>query len=328
MTFIHLLPAVLGLIKSSIMKNIFSGLFGKPSIENQTRSNSVRIPLYSTKHPAFNQIREIEKMIDETIKVQIIGDAPLYSSNSGSYLDMLKLFDEAVAKAPDDPDLLYARASLHYFHLQGKDGQDDRNRVLELSPSHFDASMNKEYFKSWDPILKLPGFDENRKTLPDFMAKHLQLGHSAQLVRDHLRGAIAIVVQETPNIALDGCSKIRWDFKWINTPHGKVAAHYLFLNNGKFQEMFIPHLAENEPTINSNFWMLKRLTTEKYCFIIIVRGSKVIWNERYFFPAELLKTLKKLEADLNKDGAISSMEKFQAAAQWYMNNSDVSTLKH
>jgi hypothetical protein len=32
--------------------------------------------------------------------------------------------------------------------------------------------------------------------------------------------------------------------------------------------------------------------------------------------------------DLKKDGAISSMDKFQTAAQWYMNNSDVNSLKY
>jgi hypothetical protein len=42
----------------------------------------------------------------------------------------------------------------------------------------------------------------------------------------------------------------------------------------------------------------------------------------------LLKTLKKLEGDLKTDGAISSMNKFQTAAQWYMNNSDINTLKY
>ncbi|HEY5593050.1 MAG TPA: hypothetical protein VIK55_18800 [Paludibacter sp.] len=309
------------------MKNIFTSLFGKPSIENQTKSNLGQIPLYSSKHPAHIEIQEIEELIDKTIEIKIVGDSPLYSSNSDSYLDIVNLFDQAVAKAPEDPDLLYARASLHYFHMQGKDGQVDRNRVLELSPTHFDASMSKEYFKSWDSLLKLPGWNETKTTLPDFIAKHVQLGHLAQLVRDHLRGAIAIVVQENPNIGLDGCSKIRWDLKWVNTPHGKVAAHYLFLNNGKFQEMFIPHLAEDEPTINGNYWLLKRLAAEKYCFIVIVRGTKVIWNERYFFPSELLKTLKQLEKDLKTDGAISSMTKFQTATQWYMNNSDVSTLK-
>jgi hypothetical protein len=310
------------------MKNILKSLFGKPSNENQTKSNLGQIPLYSSKHPAHDEIQKIEELIDKTIEIKIVGDSPLYSSNSGSYLDILNLLNQAVSKAPSDSDLLYARACLHYFHMQGKEGQDDRDKVLELSPTHFDAFMKKEYFNSWDTLLNLSGWNENKTSLPDLMAKHLQLGHSAQIIRDNLRGAIAIVVQENPNIVLDGCSKIRWDLKWISTPQGKIAAHYLFLNNGKFQEMFIPHLDGKEPKINSNYWLLKRLGEEKYCFIVIVRGSKVIWNERYYFPSELLKTLKNLGRDLKTDGAISSMSKFQTAAQWYMNNSDVSTLKY
>jgi hypothetical protein len=310
------------------MKNIITSLFSRPLIKDQTKSNLGQIPLYSPKHPAHVEIQEIEKLFDRTIEIKIVSNTPIYSSNSGSYMDILNLFDKAIAKAPDDPDLLYARACLYYFHLQGKDGQVDRNRVLELSPTHFDAIMNKEYFKSWDTILHLPGWDENKTVLPDLMANHLRLGHSAQIVRDNLRGAIAIVIHENPSIGLEGCTKIRWDLKWVESPNGKVAAHYLFLNNGKFQEMFIPHLTEDEPTINSNFWLLKRLSAEQYCFIVIVRGSRVIWNERYFFPTELLKTLNKLEGDLKTDGAISSMNKFQTAAQRYMDNSDINNLKY
>jgi uncharacterized protein (TIGR02145 family) len=91
--------------------------------------------------------------------------------------------------------------------------------------------------------------------------------------------------------------------------------------------MFIPHLAEGEPSINSNYWLLRRLAIEKYCFIVIAKGSQVIWNERFIFPPALLKTLKQVDADLKKEGAVSSMDKFQTAAQWYMNNSDVNVLK-
>jgi hypothetical protein len=310
------------------MKNIFKSLFGKPSVENQTKSNLEQVPLYSSKHPAFKEILQIEEKSEKTIKFEVTGSSTLTTYNSGDYLQLIELFNQAIAKAPGDPDLLYARSGLHFLALQGEDGQKDRDSVLKISPNHFDAFMNKEHFKTWDSLFQLPCWDEKKTVLTDLMKKHIESEHYAQVVRDHLRGAVAIVVPENPNIGIEGCSKIRWDLKWISTPHGKIAAHYLFLNNGKFQEMFMPHLTGSDPSINSNFWLLKRLVLENYCFIVIVRNSKVIWNERFIFPPVLLKTLSQMGIDLKKDGAISSMDKFQTAAQWYMNNSDVSTLKY
>ena len=46
------------------MKNIFTSLFGKPSIENQTKTNLGQIPVYSPKHPAHVEIQEIEELIE------------------------------------------------------------------------------------------------------------------------------------------------------------------------------------------------------------------------------------------------------------------------
>jgi len=309
------------------MKNFISNLFGKPPFENQQVTGSEQIPLYSPDHPAHEEIRKIEELAEKTIKVKVCGNSAMFSHNSEDYFQMVELFDKAVAKVPNDADLLYARASLHYFGMQGKDGQDDRTRVLIMSPSHFDATMCKEHFKSWDSLFRLSAFDQSKTPVSPIITDDIERGRYAQVVRDHLRGAVAIILPENPNINLAG-TKIRWELKWINTPNGNVAAHYIFFSNGKFQEMFIPHLTENEPKINSNYWLLRRLALEKYCLIGIVRGSKVIWSQRFVFSPSQLKTLQQLGADLKKDGPVSSMDKFQTASQWYMNNSDEGALKY
>jgi len=243
--------------------------------------------LYSTEHPAHEEIRRIEELVGKTTKVEVFGNFAFYSHNSEDYFKIVELFDIAVEKAPKDVDLLYARASFHYFGMQGNDGQNDRNRVLEMLPSHFDATMCKEHFKSWDSIFRLPAFDETKTTIPSLIAANIESGHYAQVVRDNLRGAIAIIMPENSKISLTG-TKIRWELKWIKTPNGDVAAHYLFFSNGHFQEMFIPHLSDSEPKINSNYWLLMRLALEKYCLLSIVRGSQVVWSHRFVFSPDQL----------------------------------------
>lgn len=306
------------------MMNILSKLFSSPA----KAGNRLKTPLYSAEHPAYKEIQGIEELLEKTIDVKISGNTPLFSGNSVHYGDIMDLFSKALGKAPDDPDLLYARASVNYFYLQGGDGKADRDRVLEICPSHFDAMMSRDHFQTWETLPQLPTWNEKKSTIPELIATNVATTHYAQIVRDNLRSAFAIVVPWSPGIDLKGCTKIRWELKWVDTPHGKLAAHYLFLNNAKFQEMFIPHLSESEARVNHNYWMLRRLADEKYCFIVITSGKSVLWNERYMFPSALQNTLQRLGNDLKKDGPASSMVKCQNAAQWYMNNSDINALKY
>ena len=159
------------------------------------------------------------------------------------------------------------------------------------------------------------------------MMKHVEMDHMVQVVRDHLKGAIAVVVPEKM-LNLAGCSRMRWELRWESTPNGKVAAHYLFLDNGRFAEFFIPPMGEGDPKINNNYWLLRRMANERFCFITIFRGRSVIRNERYLFPPALLKTLSQMGSDLTETGPATSMPKFQTAAQWYMQNSDEGSLRY
>ncbi len=301
--------------------NIWKRLFGGSQKPHQPN------PLFSGKHPSAKEIAEAEDIVTKTIEIKVAGSGTITSFNSGDYLRIKEVLDRAVSKAPTDPDLLYARASLHYIALQGEDGQKDREQCLLLAPNHFDAKTKKDHATSWDSLFALPGWDERRSQLSDLMMKHVEMDHLVQVVRDHLRGAIAVVVPES-RIKLAGCSKMRWELRWESTPQCKVAAHYLFLDNGQFAEFFIPHLAESEAKVNTNYWLLRRLAREQYCFIVINRGRSVIRNERYMFPQTLIRTLQKMESDLISGGPAASMSQFQSAAQYYMQHSDESSLKY
>jgi hypothetical protein len=310
------------------MIQLLKRLFG----DNASSRSTQPMPLYSAKHPAADEISEAEKAASEILVSNVISETSGYaiterSINSPEYFHIKSILDNALQKCPDDPELIYARSSLHYWYLQGEDGMKDRENCLSLNPNHFDARMKGAHFKSWETVFHFPQWDEHHKVLPDAIIKSVESGSRLQLVRDHLRGAIALIVPENL-ISLDGCSKMRWELRWNSTPEGNIAAHYLFLDNGQFGEFFVPHLAEEEPTMNANYWLLRRLANEQYCFIVICRGNTVIRNERYLFPSKLMKTLSKMESDLIKTGPISSLAQSQEAAQWYMKNSDENTLKY
>lgn len=288
-----------------------------------------KTPTWSKDHPAAKEIAEVEDAASKLIEIKVVGDGAqtITSTNSTACFDLIAKLDKALEKSANDPDLIYARASLNYMALQGEDGQKDREKCLALTPDHFDATMKRDHFQSWETIFNLPHWDEAQTALPDLMMKHLEMNHCAQVVRDHLRGAIAIVVPEN-KVNLAGCSRMRWELKWASTPLGSVATHYLFFDNKTFLELFIPHTSAGAPMISSNYWLLRRLALEKHCFIVITRDRSVVRNERFIFPTTLLQTLDSMSAELKKCGPVSSTPQFQKAAQWYMQNTDESSLKY
>lgn len=307
--------------------NFWNRLLGKaenpPESETQV---SQHLPLYAKNHPASREISEVEAVVSETIRIKTTGDIRETSFTSHDYNHIKEILDRALEKCRDDADLVYARASLHYLFLQGEDGKNDRERCLRLDPDHFDAVMKRDHFKSWDTVFHLPRWDESQTELPEVMAKQLERDRTLQVARDHLRPAITVVIPAS-RVNLAGCSRLRWELRWESTPKGKVAAHYLFLDNGQFQEFFVPPLADGEPNPNSNYWLLQRLARENYCLIVITDGRSVVRNERFLFPASLRQTLVGMGADLLKSGPVISLQEFQRAAQWYMQNSDESSLK-
>lgn len=288
-----------------------------------------KYPIYSDKHIAAKEIMEVEKDFTQSVKISIHGSQTLTSFNTIIYLRIKEILDRVIDKDFDNPDLFYARASLHYLALQGKDGMEDRDKCLSLCPEHLDANMHKKHFNIWNNIFEINGWDETQKEIPDLMKYNVENGLVAQVVRNNLRIAIAIVLPLS-KVNLTGCNKMRWELKWVKTPHGKIAAHYLFFDSGKFAEFFIPSIQEHTPEqrMNHSYWLLRRLALETYCFIVISDGNKVVRNEKYIFPSNLILTLKSMGKDILQGDTVSSISAYQMATQWYMNNSDINDLKY
>ena len=282
--------------------------------------------LYLSNHPAANEISEAERLVDQFVDIQEEGGIKSRRFSTDNYLKIKEILDRAVLKCPDDSELLYARASLQYYALQGEDGAKDRDNCLKINPGHFDANISKEHGYSWEGIFQLPGFNDKYTSVPNQIRSGIDAGQMTQVVRDHLHAAIALFVSNS-QVDLTGCNRIRWDIKWKSTPYGNIAAHYILLDNGKFLEQFIPHLSSTEPNVNDNYWLLRRLVREAYCIIAVFDGESIIRVERYIFPRSLINVLRQLEKHLIAKGPANSMEEIQQAAQWYMENSDISDLK-
>jgi hypothetical protein len=294
-------------------------LFGSTATTNK--------PLYASNHPAAKEIAETEKLAASVLSIEEEDAIKTRGFNTGDYFTIKEILDSAISKCQDDPDLFYARASLHYFFLQGEDGMKDREHCLSLEPDHFDAKMKRDHFSTWEGVFEMTEFNESSTTVPPAILKGIEVGQQIQVVRDHLFGAIALFMPYSQDY-MQGCNRIRWELRWVNTPFGKIAAHYLFLDNGKFQELFIPHLSSDEPKINENYWLLRRLSRESYLIIAFIDGSSVVRCERFLFPRKLAVDLNRMEKDLIKDGPAASMDVIQQAVQWYMQNSDESNLKY
>ena len=321
--------------------SLFDRLFGRsqkaehaPSTSPQPEDRSVAalshtLPaLYDPSHPAAGQIAKAEQLATSLIEQGRYGVGSANIQDMGdAYAQIKDPIDRAIELAPTDADLLYARASLHYLFLQGEDGKADRERCLEILPDHFDAVQKGSHFASWITPFHLPPWDVGAKTLPNEIADRTSRGQNFLLVRDHLRPAVAIVCPEDV-VSFAGCRHARWDLHWVKTPAGQIAAHYVHLDTKKFAEFFVPHLASGDARVDHGYWQLRRLGTERYCFIVATRGGEVIYNTRYKFPATLCAKLANMAKDLAAGGPCSSAQQSQRAAQWHMDNSDPGILKY
>jgi len=123
--------------------------------------------------------------------------------------EALKLYNEALASHPDDPDLLYARG-LHGASMQRLDVvESSLGRLLELDPDHADAlnalgyslaDMTNRYQEALSLIQRALALKPEEGAILDSLGwVHYRLGHLDQAL-DYLRQA-STLLPEDPEIA-------------------------------------------------------------------------------------------------------------------------------
>lgn len=280
-------------------------------------------------HPAADWIDEAADEADEGIRLEMDGLATTASLNTEVAGRILAAVDKALEIAPDDPDLLVAKAAARTWAPGDEEVEALLDRALSIEPGHFDARMRRDHPQSWENVLLFPAFSEDMRTLPQVMGQYLQLGQLVQVVRDKLELTLAVVIP-SPSEGFPVIDRSRWEMMWVKTPFGRVAEHYTVLDIGgetRAAEGVIPHLAEAQPGVRNGYWILRRMAHVSSMILAFADGHKVIYSSRYRIPAEERRSLSAMADELERSGPATDRVAVQQAADWHVQNFELDSIR-
>lgn len=275
-------------------------------------------------------ISEISRIADETIEIRYAGGSVVTSStvDLGQETELTKAADRLLERNPENPEFLFAKAEAHYARMDGETGEAYRKMVLDRDPDHFDAKMRGRYFEQWDGLFSCPGWDGETTIVPSVMLDLQNDGQAIQSIRDGIRRSIAVLLPASRDGFPNNITASKWKPVWFDTPHGPVFEHYVMLqlSDGSIrrQELCVNPYPIEPPHPRHGNWLLHRLATLDSIFIAFNDGADVIYNQRFIFDRATVRALQQVASKIDKlvwDSKAS--EKFVAAAQWYMQNSDL-----
>ncbi len=270
-------------------------------------------------------------IVDQAIQVEMAGDrtAMKVSAPAEQFRKVLSKLDDAIARCPDDVDLLLVKASV--LQACGKPEAIDEvlDRVLELDPSHFEAMTWKEHPETWAGAFRFPKWDKKSAVLHPVMAAHLGLGHRVQVIRNGLQKTLAIVTQ-VQGPPFDGHTQVKLEWVLSETPHGPLIAYYIKLiepaGEPSIMEAFLPDF---QPTLFSpveGYFLVQQLAFTPYCFVVLLSGNDVVLNRRIILEEKVAQRIRDIAARLSSAPSHLHQEQFKNAMEWHMNNFDAGQL--
>ncbi len=294
-----------------------------------TANGTPGLGLTDPNHPARKWIDEASEIANQA-SIVVKGGKPIVEAIPPQFLSVV---EKAIEKAPNDPDLLVAKAGALFWFAQVKEAEQVIDSVLSTTPSHFQARQLKNYSGTWPDLFCYPAWTERSTRLHHAMALDLDRSRSVQLVRDGLRIGIAVVRDATgikmPKPLTDTMPH-KWEVLWSETPYSPVVAHYLLVEDDPAQpfrtEGFLPTFVPDGGAAESGFWLLQRASQINSCFLVITRGDEVLFNVRYTFPPKLVSTLREIAENCARR-SLKTNEGFAAAQQWHMDNFDMKQIQ-
>jgi tetratricopeptide (TPR) repeat protein len=281
-------------------------------------------------HPARTQIDYASAIANEA-RVAMTEGKTIVEAIPPRFIAAL---DSALERTPADADLLVAKSSALFWFGEFKEAQRIIDRVLLLEPNHFEARQRKNHWGTSSDLFCFPSWTERDTSLDPAMAKALDFERrSVQLVRDGMRIGIT-VIRDATSIKmpkpLTNVMRHKWEVVWSETPYSPIVANYLLVEDDPLQpfrtEAFLSTNVPSNYDPSSGYWLLQRASQIDSCFLVITRGSEVLFNVRYVFPRKLASTLREI-AESCARRSLRTADDFAAAQQWHMDNFDMKQIR-
>ncbi|TAL68555.1 MAG: tetratricopeptide repeat protein [Bacteroidetes bacterium] len=301
--------------------------------EKKLKETVPTLRLNNPAHPAQQQLRQVTKIIDQNVQVEVVGDHTVtkISAPAEDLMTALKNLDEAITLCPNDMDLLVVKATILNVSAQFKSAEEMLDLVLSQDPDHFEAKMWKNYWETWSDALRYPKWDEQSSSLHPVMATHLNIGHHVQIVRDGMQKTLAIVtgVQGPP---FDKRTQVKVDWVLSKTPYGPLVAYYpkVIEPSGEpsIMEAFLPIFQPqfNQVSPLEGYFLIQQLAFTPYFFLTLTSGNDVLLNRKIFPGEKTISKIRDITSELVSSRSYLPQHQFQSAMQWHMNNFDMSQL--
>jgi hypothetical protein len=256
--------------------------------------------------------------------------------------ELVQIIDRALILAPNDENLLYARASAlngdEFFYGPNLDAQTKTaiEQLAKVNPEHFyvrarrlSGGFARPMDENWENLLYFTHWTTTDRSLKGLMPSRLSQEKHVQIVRNCLTPTVAVVWGADRSIS-EKVRRMRWELRWVKTPHGMVAAHYLIMDCGDDtlrNEGFLPHSISNPPSPMDGYSLLQLLAQSNDCFLVLCDGSDDVFrNELFSFPESLKRTLQTMKSQLNQIGPCKPSDPMDRATKWYMDNTNIKSI--
>jgi hypothetical protein len=302
--------------------NFWKRLVGK-------RREALPLGLADLAHPARRWIDIASVIADQRLELKLTEGRPAITANVSAVRDLVGALDMAVLEAPNDPDVLTARAAAKGLMGANTEAAEDLSQALRAEPHHIEASALLSYGDKWNNMLFLPSWSSDSHYVHPVLAEKANRGDILHCVRHKLQGALVLLLVGKGEEFAEAPTAYRWEVVCSETPHGPIAAHYALLKiNGavRRQECILvappQRLERSEPPPA----LLARLPAAKTCFIVVADSSgKVLHNLQYNLPTAVQSALKRVTQKLTESAGAGSA-KMRQAAEWHMQNFNMDTL--
>ncbi|MFZ1010112.1 MAG: hypothetical protein WAN65_24960, partial [Candidatus Sulfotelmatobacter sp.] len=203
--------------KSFPLKKLATDEVGNERDEKDRRSQSVTacavptaISLRMEAHPAHGLVKQLEEFK--------IRQGECEEADRREYLALL---DQAIALAPDDVDLLYAKAC-----MDRKNEVKHLEQLRRLHPDHLDTIMtrgehprwhNRPLPADWEGLYQFPGWSQGSAELKGFMLQRVAKSRHVQIVRHQLGLTLAMVYGSEDEDYFAKIGRLRWDLKCLSS---------------------------------------------------------------------------------------------------------------
>lgn len=280
-------------------------------------------------HPARKYIDAATVIADRRLEVKAVGDAASIETDAGALDDLAGALDLALAEAPNDPDLLTAKAAVLCLLHKPDEVNALLDRALKIDSRHPEAAAMRTYGDKWNHLLYLPSWSAQSKRLHPLLAAKANHGDILHCVRHNLQPALAVLSIIEKSDLPNAPTRYRWTATLSETPSGPIGAHYLLLEiDGHIRrgEYFLAPSTEFPGPSDPPPSLPVRLPGVKTCFIVLAESSgEVIHNFQYDLPASLRPVLGRLSRRLiEKAGA--DFATIADAANWHMQHFNIDAL--